>query len=159
MTSRPKGTPASRSRVFSILNPFMRFMLHLPIKRMQERLLLLSFTGRKSGKHITLPLSYAEDGNGSLLIPGGGAWKVNLGPGRPIRVRLRGKELAADPEVIWDATEIERLLPRLFKHNPRAEDFVGVPIASDGKPDRAKLAQAIEDGFAIVRLRLKPDAR
>jgi hypothetical protein len=85
MTPRAKGTRASQSRVFLVLNPFMRFMLRLPIKRMQERLLLLSFTGRKSGKHFVVPLSYAEDADGSLLIPAGGAWKLNLAPGRSIQ--------------------------------------------------------------------------
>jgi hypothetical protein len=155
MTPRSKGTRASHSRLFLILNPFMRLMLRLPIKRMQERLILLSFTGRKSGRQFTVPLSYAEDTDGSLLIPGGGAWKVNLARGRSVRIRLRGKDMTADPEVIWDPAVIARLLPLLVKDNPKGQDFVGVPIDRNGKPDRAKLAQAIEDGFAIVRLRLQ----
>jgi len=155
MKSQTKGTRASRSPLFMVLNPFMRLMLHLPIKRMQEGLLLLTFTGRRSGTQFILPLSYAEDADGSLLIPGGGAWKLNLAPGRPIQVRLRGKDTTADSEVIWDSAEIACLLPRLYRDNPQGQDFVGVPIAPDGKPDRAKLEQAIEDGFAIVRLRLQ----
>lgn len=154
MTSRAKGTRASRSRIFLVLNPFMRFMLRMPVKRMQERLLLLSYTGRKSGKHFTVPLSYAEDTDGSLLIPGGGAWKLNLAPGRLIQIRLHGKDRSADPEVIWNSAEIERLLPLLVKDNPQGQDFVGVPMGPDGHPDRDKLEQALEDGFAIVRLRL-----
>jgi len=154
MTPQAKGTRASHSRVFLILNPFMRVMLRLPIKRMQERLVLLSFTGRKSGKRFTVPLSYAEDADGSLLIPAGGAWKLNLAPGRSIQIRLRGKDRTADPEVIWNFADIERLLPLLVKDNPQGQDFVGVTIGPDGKPDRGKLEEAIRDGFAIVRLRL-----
>lgn len=151
---RPGGTHASRARVFRFLNPFMRFMLHLPIRRMQERLLLLSFTGRNTGKRFTIPLSFALDSDGSLLLPGGGAWKLNLQTGRSVEVRLRGKDRLAQPELVWEPSEIERLLPNLFKGNPRAETFVGVPLGSDGKPDQEKLKTAVEEGFAIVRLRL-----
>jgi deazaflavin-dependent oxidoreductase (nitroreductase family) len=152
MTPPVKGTPASRSRVFVVLNPFMRFMLRRPIRRMQEQLLLLSFTGRRSGKRYTIPLSYTEEDDGSLLVPGGGAWKRNLQPGRPVAVRLRGADRVADPELILDPDEIERLLPRMYAGNSRVESFVGVPIGPNGKPDRPRLEQAIGEGFAIVRL-------
>jgi len=137
-----------------VLNPFMRLMLHLPIRAMQERLMLLTYTGRRSGRRHTLPLSYAADADGSLLVPGGGAWKQGLPPGRPVTVRLRGRHRTATPEVIRDVAEIERLLPRLVSGNPRAESFIGVPMNADSSPDRARLEQAVGDGFAIVRLRL-----
>ena len=156
MTQPVRGTPASRSRVFLVLNPFMRFMLRRPIQRMQERLLLLSFNGRRSGRRYTIPLSYTEDDDGSLLVPGGGAWKRNLEPGRTVEVRLRGEDRLADPGLVLDPDEIERLLPRMYQGNSRVESFVGVPIGPDGKPDRPRLEQAIGDGFAIVRLRLTP---
>jgi hypothetical protein len=148
------GTRASRSRVFLVLNPFMRLMLHLPIKPMQERLMLLTYTGRRSGRRYTLPLSYVADADGSLLVPGGGAWKRGIQLGRPVTVRLLGRNRMATPEVIRDVAEIERLLPRLVSGNPRAESFIGVPMDADGRPNRARLEQAVGDGFAIVRLRL-----
>ena len=154
MTNRARGTRASRARVFRVLNPFMRLVLHLPIRPMQERLMLLSYTGRRSGRRFTVPLSFVEDADGSLLVPGGGAWKLNLDTGRPVAIRLRRKHRAARPEVIHDLAEIERLLPRLVRGNPRAEGFIGVPMGPQGRPDRERLEQAVEDGFAIVRLRL-----
>jgi hypothetical protein len=46
------GTRASHSRLFLFLNPFMRFMLRVPIRRMRHRLMLISFTGRKSGRYF-----------------------------------------------------------------------------------------------------------
>lgn len=159
MTNQGWGTRASRARIFVVLNPFMRLMLHLPIRAMQERLMLLSYTGRKSGRRFTLPLSFAEDTDGSLLVPGGGAWKRNLVPGRPVSLRLRGTRRTADPEVIRDVAEIERLLPTLVRGNPRAESFIGVPVGSEGRPDRARLEQAVEEGFAIVRLRVDTRTR
>jgi hypothetical protein len=79
--AKPAGTKPSRSRASRFLNPLMRTMVRLLLKRMQERLLLLTFTGRKSRRTFTVPLSYTRDVDGSLLIPGGGAWA-------PVRLRL-----------------------------------------------------------------------
>jgi deazaflavin-dependent oxidoreductase (nitroreductase family) len=150
----PRRTRESQARIFRVLNPAMRALLHLPIGPMQERLLLLTFTGRKSGRRHTIPLSYVEDTDGSLLVPGGGAWKWNLAGGQPVRIRLRGRDHAARPELIGDATEIGRLLPTMVAANPRAEQFIGVPIRPDGIPDRDKLEGVLRDGFVVVRLRL-----
>jgi deazaflavin-dependent oxidoreductase (nitroreductase family) len=140
--------------MFHYLNPLMRVLLQLPIKKMQERLLLLYFTGRKSGRQYTVPLSYVADDDGSLLLPGGGSWKLNLDDGKAVRVRLQGKRRTAQPEVIRDRAQIRRLLPTLFRGNPRAESFVGVPLRPDGTPDQEKLNEALDEGFTIVRLRL-----
>jgi deazaflavin-dependent oxidoreductase (nitroreductase family) len=153
MSVTPRRTRASRARIFRILNPLMRLLLHLPLRPMQERLLLLTFTGRKSGRTQTIPLSYVEDTDGSLLIPGGGAWKWNLAGGRPVQIRLRGRARRAQAELIRDPAEIERLLPTMVAANPRAEQFIGVPISPDGPVDGDRLTQVLSDGFLLVRLR------
>jgi deazaflavin-dependent oxidoreductase (nitroreductase family) len=154
MAHSPRRTHESQAKVFRILNPWMRLLLHLPIGPIQARLLLLTFTGRKSGEPHTIPVSYVEDADGSLLLPGGGAWKWNLRSGDAVPVRLRGRERHAQPELIRDAAEIGRLLPAILAANPRAEQFIGVPIGADGAPDPDRLAEVIRDGFMLVRLRL-----
>ena len=61
--------------------------------------MLVSFTGRRTGRRYWQPLSYVQDGN-TLLTPGGGNWKPSCdkrkaAPGalrrspEPIRKRLR----------------------------------------------------------------------
>jgi deazaflavin-dependent oxidoreductase (nitroreductase family) len=121
---------------------------------MHDRLLLLTFTGRKTGKRYSIPISYTEHTDGSLLAPGGGAWKWNLGDGREVSVLLRGRTRRASSEIIRDPSEIERLLPAMVSRNPRVETFTGVPIDADGQPNPARLRAALDDGFTIVRLRL-----
>jgi hypothetical protein len=152
-TAPPRRIRGAQARIFRILNPFMRLMLRLPIRRLQERLLLLTYTGRTSGRRYTLPLSYAVDVDGSLLIPGGGAWKWNL-DGRSVEVRLHGHPTRARAELIRDADEIAALLPTVVESNPRAQAFIGVPIGADGQPDPERLAQVLQEGFLLVRLRL-----
>lgn len=151
----PQRTRDAQRRIFAVLNPIMRFLLRLPLRGpMQERLLLLTYTGRKSGRQHTVPISFAEAADGSLLVPGGGAWKWNLGEGRRVQLLLRGRLRHADSELISDPAEVEQLLPVMVASNPRAESFIGVPIEADGRPNAALLAAALHDGFVVVRLRL-----
>ncbi len=93
----------------------------------------------------------------TLLIPGGGAWKINLEHSLPVRVRLRGSERSASPEVIRDIDEVERLVALMMAANPAVSRFIGVPREADGRPNRERLEQVVRGGFAVVRLRLNSE--
>lgn len=101
-------------------------------------------------KSYRQPVSYVRDGT-DLLTPGGGNWKLNLTGGRPVRIRLGGKDVTARPELVADPGEVERLLGVMTERNPMAGRFVGIPRGPDGKLDRVKLDAAIQHGFRIVR--------
>ena len=149
---RPHQT--TLERVMGALNALPTFVLRLPFPTpMSRRLVLLTYTGRKSGRSYTVPVSYVEQGD-TLLIPGGGAWKKNLEHGSPVRVRLRGSERSASPEVIRDIDEVERLVAFMMAANPAVSRFIGVPREVDGRPNREKLELVVRGGFAVVRLRL-----
>jgi F420H(2)-dependent quinone reductase len=146
--------PLSRriqSRVFRVINVPMRAVLGLPIATPLGRSLMLAFiVGRTSGKTYRQPLSYVREGE-VLLTPGGGNWKLNLAAGVPVRIRLRGKDIAATPELISDVDEVDRLLVVMTAANSRAASFIGVPRGPDGHFDRAGLEAAVRYGFRIVR--------
>ena len=40
---------------------------------MSKRLILVTFTGRRSGRSYATPVSYVREGD-DLLVPGGGPW-------------------------------------------------------------------------------------
>src|SRR6266545_8238545 len=112
MSQRPKRPLGRRiqARVMGILNVPMRVLLRLPFQTpLSGRLMLVSFTGRKTGKAYQQPVSYVQQGD-TLLSPGGGKWKLNLREGQPVRIRLRGRDVLARPEFVRDAGEVERLL-------------------------------------------------
>jgi F420H(2)-dependent quinone reductase len=157
VTTRPKR-PLSRriqARVMSALNVPMRRVLALPVATpLSDRLMLLYVTGRRSGKAYRQPVSYVRDGD-ALLTPGGGNWKLNLVPGRPERIRLRGRDVLARPEIISDVDEIEPLLARMIKANPMVGRFVGVGKAPDGQLDRGPLETAVRHGFRVIRWHLE----
>jgi hypothetical protein len=141
-----------------LINVPMRRLLQLPFPTpISRRLMLLYYTGRKSGRFYRQPVSYVPDGE-TLLTPGGGNWKRNLRDGHAIRVRLRGKNRAARPEFIREPTEVERLLVKMMAVNPRLTSFVPF-IGFDGRIDQAGLSAAVTHGFCIVRWHLDPPRR
>jgi hypothetical protein len=143
-----------QARFMALINIPMRVLLGLPFPTpLSGRLMLISFTGRKTGKAYRQPVSYVQQGD-VLLSPGGGKWKWNLQEGQPIRIRLRGRDVIALPEVIKDSDEIERLLAVMAAANPSINSFVGIPKAPDGRLDRSRLETAMRYGFRIVRWQL-----
>jgi hypothetical protein len=141
-------------RVAGNLMGFPKFVLRLPFQTpISKRLILISYTGRKTGRSYTIPVSYVQQGD-DLLIPGGGAWKTNLEHGAPVQIRFLGKERSAIPEVIRDPDKVEELVTFMMAANPAVSRFIGVPKQLDGHPDRAKLNEAVRAGFALVRLHL-----
>jgi hypothetical protein len=152
-TNRPLGRRL-QARMMRVINVPMRILLGLRFATpLSGRLMLVFLTGRKTGKSYRQPISYARQGT-TLLTPGGGKWKLNLQAGRPERIRLRGRDVLARPELVSDPDEIERLLGVMTAANPRVSTFVGIPKGPDGRLDRGRLQTAVKYGFRIVRWHL-----
>jgi hypothetical protein len=140
-----------------VINVPMRLVLGLPFATpLSRRLMLVFYTGRRTGKAYRQPVSYVRQDT-TLLTPGGGRWKLNLRDGRPVRIRLRGRDVLARPELIGDLDEVERLLGVMAAANPRVNTFVGIPKGPDGRLDRTRLQTAVHYGFRIVRWHLPSD--
>ena len=123
---------------------------------MSGQLLLVSFTGRRSGRHYTRPVSYVRHGN-ELLIPGGGKWWRNLGSG-PVSVRLRGTWLRVTPEVVTDSRGMAEMLGRMMASSRAVQVFTGIGRGRDGRPRPEDLERERRRGFVVVRFRLQDKA-
>ena len=146
-----------RARTMRAVNVPMRAVLGLPFPTpLSANLMLVSYTGRNSGKAYRQPVSYARDGE-TLLTPGGGRWTLNLAGGRPVRIRLRGRDLPASGELVTDAAEVERLLGVITRENPRAARFIPIPRRPDGRLEPDALDAALRHGFGIVRWHIGPE--
>jgi hypothetical protein len=158
MSSSVRPTrPLSRrvqAKLMRVINVPMRVVLGLPVATpLSRRLMLVFLTGRKTGRSYRQPVSYVRQGS-TLLTPGGGNWKLNLGEGRAERIRLRGRDVLARPEIVSDVEDIDRLLATMTQANPMVSRFVGIPRGPDGSLDRDRLQAAVRYGFRIVRWHL-----
>jgi hypothetical protein len=149
--TKPPLARRLQARVFRLVNVPMRAVLGLPFPTpLGRRLMLLFLTGRKTGRSYRQPVSYVRDGD-TLLTPGGGNWKFNLIEGTPVRMRMRGRDIEARPEIVTDVEELDRLLSVMAQGNPMIKRFVPIPQTEDGHFDRARLQTAVKYGFRIIR--------
>jgi hypothetical protein len=157
MTAFPENAAKAgrrQARIMRAVNVPMRAVLSLPFPTpLSANLMLISYTGVKSGKAYRQPVSYARDGE-TLLTPGGGRWTLNLKGGRKVTLRLRGRTVPAHADLVSDPAEVERLLGVIAVGNPRAMSFIPLPRRPDGRLDPDALAAAIGHGFRIVRWHL-----
>lgn len=123
----PLSTQASTSVPFPIrllrrLHPVVVALLGSPLHGLLSRdVLLLHYTGKRSGKPYVLPLSYVTGPEGIFLCtrPEGSAWWRNLRGGAAVGVTLRGRRLDARATVL-EASSDEALegLRRFVVRNP-----------------------------------------
>lgn len=83
-----------------LANMIATTILRSPWHRMRsKRLLLLTFTGRKSGKEFTTPLRYVQESE-ILRLTVVYPWWRNLLGGATVRVLLRGQMRSGTAEVL-----------------------------------------------------------
>ncbi len=126
-------------------NPFMKWLLRSPFHVVVSRMyLLISFTGRKSGRAYATPVQYAQQGETLYIITSEGyTWWKNLRGGAEVLVHLRGKtysghaESSADPQIM--SALVSKIYPRLNREQcTRFESGkVAIRVALQGENEGA----------------------
>lgn len=127
------------------VNSAMKFVLSSPAHGMVSKsVLLISFTGRKSGKTYTTPVSYSQD-NDQVTIFTHATWWKNLRSGSPVTLRLRGREIQglAEP-VAEDKQAIAARLAAHLRKVPSDARYYGVTFDEQGNPRTEEVAKAVE---------------
>jgi hypothetical protein len=122
---------------YKVINPLMGLLLRSPLHGLLgKRLLLLEYTGRKSGKHFRLPVAYVREGRELLLATQSG-WKANFRGGAPVRVWLDGERRPAFAELIEDDAGVADALGRMVRAQPNFARIIGAAVGPDGAIARA----------------------
>lgn len=153
---RRRRPPLAAMRV---VNPVMKTLLRSPLHRpMSKRLIVLSFTGRKSGKSYNIPVGYVQKDPRTLLIATNSAWWKNLHGGAKVKVRLRGKSYSGVTDVTSDEAGLQTAFRELLADAPQLRDITGVRLDASGEPIPADVAAARAAGFVVVRVQLDKPA-
>ena len=136
------------------VNHAMKFVLRSPLHGIVSRsILLVTFTGRKSGRSYTTPVSYSQAGS-QVTIFTHAAWWKNLRAGEPVSLRIRGREIRALPEpVAADGAAIAAGLSAHLRQVPSDARYYAVTLDPQGNPDAAQVAKAVQT-VVMVRFQL-----
>jgi hypothetical protein len=132
----------------------MKFMLRSPVHGMVSKFtLLITFTGRKSGKTYTTPVSYSQFEDQVYIFTHANWWK-NLRGGAPVILCLQGRELKGLAEPIAEdrSTIADRLAAHL-RQVPSDARYYSVTFDEHGNPKAEEIERAAQTVVMIcVRL-------
>ena len=153
---RIRSTVPSR-RVLRTINPFVSMILRSPLHRLlSSHVLLLTFTGRKTGKRFTIPVGYTRKGDTFTLFSSK-SWYKNLRGGGHVAVHLQGRRRTGRVEVIEDRAAVLDAAERLVAEYglKEAGRRIGLALDTGPPPSPDELAAAME-GRVVIRLILDP---
>jgi hypothetical protein len=132
--------------VLRLVNPFMKLLLRTPFAGpARKQLMVVDFTGRKSGRHYSIPLS-AHLIDGVLYAMTGAAWKNNFRNGATATVAHDGKTTTMHGELITDKAHVADLYSGCAESYgaKRAERAMGLGFRDHQLPTREQFAQAVD---------------
>ncbi len=140
--------------VMRLMNRIPSLVLRSPLHRvMSDGILMISFTGRRSGHLYTIPVNYLHHGSEVLLTTDSPWWK-NLRNGAPVVLRLRGRAVAGVAEPVTDEEAVGGAIAAMMARFPRYGRIIGVRRGPDGRPVPDELRAAIRNGRVLVRVHL-----
>jgi len=117
-------------------NPIMIWLIRSPFhKLVSNNMLVVTYTGIKSGKRFVVPVNYSSQDNVLLTISlRHRKWWRNLRGGAYVLLRLQGKDIQASATVSADDQSVADLLIDLVRRNPAYARFLQIGYDTDGKP-------------------------
>ena len=129
--------------LFVIINPVMKFFLRSPLHFLWSKsLMLITFTGRKSGRQFTTPVRYVQYDDAVRCFTGRETqWWRNLRGGAEVVLRIRGEDARYSARAIDDdAEEIRRWLVDYLGRYPQDAVYHEIRL----NKDRSLVAEDIE---------------
>jgi deazaflavin-dependent oxidoreductase (nitroreductase family) len=136
-------------------NSIMKWLIRSPFHGLVSKsMLVIGYTGRKSGKRYETPVNYVRDGN-DLLITSyqSRTWWRNMLDEAPVTVWLAGKQIRASAEAYSDSADVTRFLQAYLDHVPQQARYFNVTLDEQGHPAQEQVFQAAQERV-IVRVRL-----
>ncbi|WP_246045736.1 nitroreductase/quinone reductase family protein [Halorussus ruber] len=133
----------------------MERLLRSPLHGLvSDSLMLITFTGRKSGREYTTPVGYRREEDTLVVFTHSDWWK-NLRGGHPVRVLLRGEERSGVAEPSADPADVADHV-RQFVEREGVEKArrIGLQVEGDRLPDGEALAEAL-DGTVVIEIELQ----
>jgi hypothetical protein len=140
-----------------LVNPLLNALLRSPLAGpVGKQLMVLSFTGRKSGRQFTIPVS-AHVIDNDLYALTGAPWKQNFRGGAPAQVVYNGKTTTMHGELIRDRPVVSDLYLRCVQSYgvKRAQRMIGLKFREQRIPTLEEFGEAV-DRMHLAAIRLTP---
>lgn len=131
--------------MFRFLNPVVAALLRSPLHAlMSGDVMLITVTGRRTGRRFTIPVSYTRDGGTvRCFTERQTKWWRNLRGGADVTLRVAGEDRNGRAQAIGDDPErISQALGAFLTRLPRDAVYYDVRLESDQRPDPDDVTRA-----------------
>ena len=130
-------------------NDFVALALKSPLHVMLGNTVLLTVTGRKSGRKIAVPVNYYREGNTMwILSRRDRTWWRNLLQGGQVALRLHGRDLRGLAETVLDEADVAAQLGEYIRHLPISARSTGVRVEG-GIPNSDDLCRLAKERLFV----------
>jgi deazaflavin-dependent oxidoreductase (nitroreductase family) len=152
-------TPVVRRRIVGLstrLNPLVAAVLRSPLHwLLSPGLLLITVTGRKTGRSYTIPVGYHRDGDAIVILvaePASKRWWRNYRTSGPIALNLRGRRIVATASVLPPASdEYRRRVEASFRRSALIGRLFGIRFDAAAGLSGADLSD-LADRLVVVEV-------
>jgi len=148
-----RGPPVPDA-AYEVINPAMEALLRSPLHGLvSDSLMLITFTGRKSGDEYTTPVGYWVK-DGTVIVTTHSPWWRNLQGGQPVTLHLQGERRQgiatprSDPEIV-----AEYMQAFIDRKGVDATQRLGIRVNGDREPTREELVDGVE-GTVVIEIEL-----
>ncbi len=132
------------------VNRIVAGLLRSPFHELLSRTtMLLTFTGRTSGRRYTIPVRYLRT-NETLLTLTDSPWWRNLRGGVPVDLSIAGQNMRGRAEVNTDPDDVEQAICSMLRQLPSDARFYQIHLDRHGLPDMASLKRAAQIHVLIM---------
>ena len=138
--------------LFVVINPVMRLLLCSPLHGvLSDSIMLVTFTGVKSGREYTTPVRYVRMGDVIRCYSSDETmWWRNLRNGARAKLRTAGEVHTYRTEVIEkEPDKIKAALEHYFSVYPQDADYHDVKLDRDRRPVAADLEAAAQKAVVV----------
>jgi deazaflavin-dependent oxidoreductase (nitroreductase family) len=132
-------------------NPILAALLRSPFHAMADRsMMLISVTGRRTGKVYTTPVNYLCDGKTlTVMSMRERTWWRNLRGGAEVSLQLQGEARRGQATLAEDEPAVAEALGRVVAHAPAYARFLPVRMRPDGTAEPDDLAHAARSRVVV----------
>jgi hypothetical protein len=116
----PRSVTPPRGLMRRVVNPVVRAVARSPAARLTGPVLVLEFTGRRSGRPLSVPVLGRPHGDLVYALTDA-AWALNFTGGAPVTVTSRGRRIARHGVLVEDPAEVAAVLrAAIARSGPRS---------------------------------------
>ena len=142
--------------LLKVVNPALNLALRSPLGSAMKDFMVVSFTGRKTGRQFSVPVS-AHRIDGELYVILNAGWKYNFKEGASAEVRHAGKTRKMRGQLITDSATVAQLAVRAATSYgaKKAQRSMGMKFRGDAVPTVEQFTRAANE-FGVAAIRLTP---